>query len=71
METRIKIVIQNYKRELQRIKRKINELKWSIKYAPSMTINGEERLKEYQKELQDIRYILSQLEWITEGSVEQ
>lgn len=67
MKTRLMVTIENYKRDQARIERKIKELKWSMKNAPSMTINGEERLKEYQNILQDIKHILTQLEWIARG----
>ena len=67
MEERVKIAIKNTKREMDKITFEIQRLEWQLKYAPLMTINGEERLNDLKKQYNDKKELYNRLYWILEG----
>lgn len=67
MEERLKIVLENIKREKGRLEFEKEQLEWQIKNASLMTINGKQRLEKLNEQIREQHELYNRLYWVLEG----
>lgn len=67
MKERLEIRINNLLEEKLQLRKEIQEISWSMKYASLMTPNGSERKHNLVERLKQVQQEIDTLNWILEG----
>ena len=67
IKERLQIVLNNEKRDINKLKFEKEQIEEQIKKAPLMTINGGKRLQQIEKQLKEKTALYNRLYWIMEG----
>lgn len=67
MKERIETIKNNLLEEKLQLRKEIQELSWSMRYASLMTINGNEKKQELLSKLKQVQNEIDTLNWILEG----
>ena len=67
MKERLEIAIDNLLEEKMQLRKEIQEISWSMKYASLMTLNGKERKDKLVERFKQVNEEIKRLEWILEG----